>query len=198
MRPAFFLGAALVFFPALVYAYTRKSSGGGVLDGIQPGDALPPPFEAFDPSVLSEPTFLESIGVSDMHNTRGERNNNPGNIRISAANWKGKVAGSDAAFETFANPQDGIRAMSKLLRTYQTKYNLRTVRQLVTRWAPAAENNTESYIRSVAGAMGVGPDDAVSLADDAVLSAMVSAIITHENGRNIYASADIAAGVEAA
>lgn len=196
MRPALFLGAALIFFPALAYAFTRKS--GGVLEGLQPGDALPLPVELDAPAVLDEPTFLESIGVTDMKNTRGERNNNPGNIRLSAANWQGKVAGEDAAFETFTDPQSGIRAMAKLLRTYQTKYNLRTVRQIITRWAPSSENNTESYIRSVASAMGVGPDDAVNLADDAVLSSMVAAIITHENGRNIYASADIAAGVGAA
>jgi len=196
MRPALFLGAALIFFPAVAYAFTRKS--GGVLEGLQPGDALPPPIELDAPAVLSEPTFLETIGVSDMKNTRGERNNNPGNIRLSAANWQGKVAGEDAAFETFTDPQSGIRAMAKLLKTYQTKYNLRTVRQIIYRWAPASENNTESYVRSVAGAMGVGPDDVISLANDAVLTALVTAIITHENGRNIYASADISAGVAAA
>lgn len=198
MRAAIFLGAALIFFPALAFAYTRKSSGGGVLDGIQPGDKLPPPFEEFNPELLSEPTFLESVGVSEMKKTRGERNNNPGNIRISSANWQGKIKGGDSAFETFGDAQAGIRAMAKLLKTYQTKYNLRTVRQIINRWAPASENNTEAYIRSVAGALGVGPDEVISLANDAVLSGLVEAVIQHENGRNIYAGADISAGVASA
>lgn len=199
MRPVFFLGAALVFFPALAYAYTRRSTGqGGVLDGIQPGDTLPAPFEAFNPEILSEPSFLESIGVTEMKSTRGERNNNPGNIRISAAPWQGKIAGNDAAFETFADSQAGIRAMAKLLRTYQTKYNLQNVRQIINRWAPSSENNTEAYIKSVAAALNVSPDASINLQDDAVLGILVAAIITHENGRNIYASADILSGVAAA
>lgn len=129
---------------------------------------------------------------------RGERNNNPGNIRISSTAWQGKVIGKDTAFETFATAADGIRAMAKLLRNYQVIYGLNTVRRIIGRWAPSSENNTSAYVAAVAAALGVGPDQAIDLANDAVLAALVRAVIQHENGRVIYASGDIAAAVAAA
>src|SRR3569623_1819955 len=83
--------------------------------------------------------------------TRGRRNNIPGIIRKTATDWRGEVVGSDSAFETFATPEAGIRALAVLLRNYQRKYGLRTVRAIITRYAPPSENNTESYVSAVAG-----------------------------------------------
>src|SRR3569832_207317 len=90
-------------------------------------------------------------GVVVYNATRGLRNNNPGNIRKTATDWRGEVVGSDSAFETFATPEAGIRALAVLLRNYQRKYGLRTVRAIITRYAPPSENNTESYVSAVAG-----------------------------------------------
>ena len=45
-----------------------------------------------------------------------------------------------------------------LCRTYYGKYKLRTIRDIVTRWAPPKENNTEAYIRHVSDYTGIGPD----------------------------------------
>src|SRR3569833_3001877 len=89
-------------------------------------------------------------GVVVYNATRGLRNNNPGNIRKTATDWRGEVVGSDSAFETFATPEAGIRALAVLLRNYQRKYGLRTVRAIITRYAPPSENNTESYVSAVA------------------------------------------------
>lgn len=183
---------AAALIAAAAYAFTRQADA-AVPDMI---DAAPLPQDL--PQQLDAPGFLESIGIYSMANTRGERNNNPGNIRISPVNWQGKVVGGDAAFETFATPQAGIRALALNLRNYQRNYGLNTVRQIVTRYAPASENNTAAYIAAVAAQMGVGPDDALNLEDDAMLERLVAAIITHENGRNIYAQADIANAVRLA
>src|SRR3569832_2780970 len=97
-------------------------------------------------------------GVVVYNATRGLRNNNPGNIRKTATDWRGEVVGSDSAFETFATPEAGIRALAVLLRNYQRKYGLRTVRAIITRYAPPSENNTESYVSAVAGRQEVGAD----------------------------------------
>lgn len=144
-------------------------------------------------------TWLDALTdwIPDMSigTPRGERNNNPGNIRLGSVRWQGQVDGTDPAFVTFATPQDGIRALAKLLRNYQTIHGLRTVRAIINRYAPASENNTSAYVGAVASAMGVSPDAPIDLNNDATLSQLVAAIIAHENGRNVYAADTIAAGV---
>src|SRR3569833_2152349 len=121
-------------------------------------------------------------GVVVYNATRGLRNNNPGNIRKTATDWRGEVVGSDSAFETFATPEAGIRALAVLLRNYQRKYGLRTVRAIITRYAPPSENNTESYVSAVARRLNVGADQAINLEDAVTLSALVQAVIKHEYG----------------
>jgi hypothetical protein len=130
--------------------------------------------------------------------TRGECNNNPGNIRKSDAAWHGAVVGSDPAFVTFDTPENGIRAMAKLLLTYQRRHGLDTIAELIERWAPAAENDSFAYIDDVATRLGIDPDEKIDLGDPAVLAALCGAIIRHENGRQPYPAAVLAAGISAA
>lgn len=80
---------------------------------------------------------------------RGIRNNNPLNIRISNNRWLGKVAGVDKQFETFSSPEFGIRAAFCIVRTYITRYNVRSVHDLIARYAPASENDVEAYTNQV-------------------------------------------------
>jgi hypothetical protein len=130
--------------------------------------------------------------------TRGIVNNNPGNIRKSATAWHGAVAGNDPAFVTFDTPENGIRAMAKVLLTYQRQHGLDTVAELLERWAPAVENDSFAYIDDVATRLGIDPDERIDLGDPAMLAALCGAIIRHENGRQPYAGAVLAAGVGAA
>jgi hypothetical protein len=130
--------------------------------------------------------------------TRGIVNNNPGNIRKSNAGWHGAIAGSDPAFVTFDTPEDGIRAMAKVLLTYQRQHGLDTIAELIERWAPAAENDSFAYIDDVATRLGIDPDERIDLANPAILAALCGAIIRHENGRQPYPAAILAAGVGAA
>lgn len=85
------------------------------------------------------------------------RNYNPLNIRATDTDWLGKT-GSNKGFEVFSNPEYGYRAAAKNLYTSNTKYNNRSVRDLITRWAPPNENNTEKYIDVVSTDLGVDPD----------------------------------------
>jgi hypothetical protein len=130
--------------------------------------------------------------------TRGERNNNPGNIRLSASAWRGKVQSRDPEFETFDAPSNGIRALAKLLLAYQCRHGCRTVRQIIERWAPPSENATAAYVVDVARALGVAPDAALDCAEPAVLVALARAVIRHENGRCVYDAATLQAGCRAA
>ena len=115
---------------------------------------------------------------------RGIRNFNPGNIRhVKGTRWQGMSANqNDTAFVQFTGPQWGIRAIARTLITYQDKHDLRTIRQIIGRWAPPNENNTESYIRQVATRLGVSPDARIDVYDYHTMRGLAEAIIRHENG----------------
>ena len=95
-----------------------------------------------------------------MNEPRGIRNNNPLNIRKSGDKWQGlKTLQEDKEFFQFETIEWGWRAAFVILcKTYYGKYKLRTIRDIVTRWAPPKENNTEAYIRHVSDYTGIGPD----------------------------------------
>lgn len=135
-----------------------------------------------------------------MATPRGIRNSNPGNIRISGTPWCGKIAGNDPSFETFDTAENGIRAMVKVLFTYFYKHKLNTIHGIISRWAPASENNTAAYVRAVAKHVGVMPDghDPISLDNVNTLLKLVEAIIQHENGQQPYSEAQILEGVRLA
>ncbi len=96
---------------------------------------------------------------------RGIRNNNPLNIRRSKDKWKGmRAVQSDAQFCQFESLEWGWRAALWLLtRTYYHKYRLFTIRAIVTKWAPAIENNTQAYIANVSRLTGIGPDEPIGI-----------------------------------
>lgn len=132
--------------------------------------------------------------------TRGERNNNPGNIRPAGYTWQGQTgidSGSMGSYVIFSSPVWGIRAIAKDLLT---KYGrgLDTVRKIITAYAPPSENPTESYIQAVTRELGVLSITPLNLRDISTLTKFVYAIIKHENGRVIYTPAQIAEGVSMA
>lgn len=121
---------------------------------------------------------------------RGLRNNNPGNIDYNPINkWQGAVPYDPAIekrFCRFESPEYGIRAIMLLLGTYQQKYGLKNISDLISRWAPNNENNTNSYIKSVSNSMNLSPKTVVNIKDKATLISLVKAIILYENGQQPY------------
>ena len=114
---------------------------------------------------------------------RGFRNNNWLNIRISDNNWQGKRAdNTDGEFEQFETPELGIRAATRNIRTYGQR-GLQTVKDIISKWAPASENNTASYIQNVASRMGVDPNQTLDLNDTDTMVKLISAMTISENGR---------------
>ena len=93
--------------------------------------------------------------------TRGLRNNNPLNIRrVAGQHWKGEIlpleGAGGSAFVQFSSLDWGIRAAFVLLSTYSTKYHANCIRDIISRWAPPTENDTERYIRNVCFWTGYG------------------------------------------
>lgn len=116
---------------------------------------------------------------------RGERNNNPGNL-----NFVGQAGASlerpGGRFARFETAFDGLRALSRQLMLYAGR-GINTVDKIISTWAPASDNNnTAAYIQAVSQRLGVNPQAALNLNDPQTMSAMMSSIIHHENGRNIY------------
>lgn len=80
---------------------------------------------------------------------RGIRNNNPGNIR-RGGHWMGlSETQTDPDFCQFTSNMWGMRAMIIIIRTYVCRYNLRYVKDIISRWAPTNENNTAAYVKFV-------------------------------------------------
>ena len=117
---------------------------------------------------------------------RGIRNKNPGNIRWNSLNnWVGQVGRDDAGYAVFSDAKWGIRAMGKVLESYHRNGTL-SIRQIITRWAPAADrNDTEAYIRHVTKALKK-PEHFIPVKQEGDYLALVKVIIQHENGTNPY------------
>ncbi len=116
---------------------------------------------------------------------RGERNNNPGNL-----NFAGQAGASlerpGGRFARFETAFDGLRALARQLMLYAGR-GINSVEKIISTWAPVSDNNnTTAYIRAVSQRLGVDPRAALNMSDPQTMSALMSSIIQHENGRNIY------------
>lgn len=125
---------------------------------------------------------------------RGLRNNNPGNIRNSSTVWQGEVTPStDRSFKQFRSMAYGYRAMMKLLQNYSRLNGCHTLRTMISRWAPPSENDTRSYISTVAKLTGIDPDDRVDVDDRNTLCSLAAGMSQVENGVRAV-RADVEAG----
>lgn len=126
---------------------------------------------------------------------RGLRNRNPGNIRYNPANdWRGQVGRDPEGFVIFDTPENGIRAMGKTLDSY-SRQGVKTLVEIISRWAPGTENDTGSYIQDVATEAGWDPGYEPVRSDFPVL---VAAMIKHENGFNPFNNEFISDSLEVA
>lgn len=126
---------------------------------------------------------------------RGLRNNNPGNIRRNSDVFQGEIASTDKAFKQFKTIAYGYRAIFCILRTYYRNYHLKTIRQLIGRWAPSSENDTESYVSQVSDYSGIPADDPITITDREQMIRIVAAMSRVENGCEVVMS-DVIAGWE--
>lgn len=127
-------------------------------------------------------SYLNQSGIP-----RGQRNNNPGNLKISSNAWQGKIPKSqntDGTFEQFTLYIYGVRAMTILIRNYMTRYGLNTIEGIVKRYAPATENHTDKYIAFIATKMKVSKDTQLNT-DKTTLRQLVRWMAVMENGKDI-------------
>jgi hypothetical protein len=106
--------------------------------------------------------------------------NNPGNLRNP----------SGVGFQRFGSQEEGLRAMARQLRRYQTRDHLSTIADIVTKYAPPSENDTAAYIGDVAKRTGFAPNQPLDLGNVDTLARLMSAMVRHEDHKkNIPPSA---------
>jgi len=118
---------------------------------------------------------------------KGIRNNNPGNLEYAGQPYALPKTGR---FAQFATQGQGLYNLGRQVELYYSR-GKDTVREIVSTYAPANDNNTEAYIASVSKQMGISPDDKLDLTKRDVLARLMSAIIMQENGSNPYTQAQI-------
>lgn len=125
---------------------------------------------------------------------RGIRNNNPGNIR-KGIKWLGRVEpGKDASFIEFKTMPYGIRALYiDLINKH--KGGLKTVRDIIYRYAPSSENLTDAYVAFVAKEVGI-PANAIFEPKTSTFKKFAAAVARYENGKdaNLITTADWSSG----
>jgi hypothetical protein len=114
-------------------------------------------------------------GISRGGGSRGERNNNPGNIEDRGQfRDNPDYLGSDGRFARFRTPEAGNAAQAQQLERYMdgktTGQPLTTVQDIVGTWSPQADptnqaGSTGNYVNYVASRLGVRPGDSLSKAD---------------------------------
>lgn len=115
--------------------------------------------------------------------SRGLRNRNPGNIRLSTTKFKGEVEQStDSEFKQFRGDAWGYRAMFVILNTYNVKYGLNTIRQMISRWAPPIENHTSIYVDAVSRRAQLDADTPIDTCQRVAMVPLVAAMSFVENG----------------
>jgi hypothetical protein len=120
--------------------------------------------------------------------TRGLRNNNPGNIKITnpPTPWQGAAINqTDGVFVQFVNAESGIRAIARILTNYYSE-GYQTVQDMISRWSATDQS---AYVANVANALNVDPAAVLDLGQS--LPGMIAAIIQQENGINPYSDATI-------
>jgi hypothetical protein len=175
--------------PALQSAYEQQNAqkAGMALLGSLPGgnqsQQQPSSFGAIGPGASYAKPVSNIVPGPDMQLPRGIRNNNPLNIEAGPfTQGLPGFAGSDGRFAKFQMPEQGVGAANSLLDVYQNQHGLNTVAGIIGRWAPAGENDTRGYVASVAGRLGVDPNQPLTPEQRIPL---IQAMGQFENGRPI-------------
>jgi hypothetical protein len=139
--------------------------------------------------------FIGGLLLISRKITRGYRNNNPGNIRKSSSAWSGKV-GDDGTFEMFSEMWYGVRAIAKILLTYQTTYGVDTLYDVGARYAPGSDNGGADYGAGLASTLGIDENDTIDISTN--LQNIIHAIIINENSMDLITSDEYAEAIQSA
>lgn len=131
---------------------------------------------------------VQSVGAGDgstapsgSPSTLATRNNNPLNIRFSSGNqWAGKGGDNGSGFEQFDTAEHGFRAGLKLMRNHINNGS-DTLSSLISKWAPAGDNNDPvQYAQSVSQQTGIPLDAKLNPNDPQQMTSVAKAMARQE------------------
>lgn len=135
------------------------------------------------PNIVKFKQWINNLLPEKYRIPQGILNNNPGNLEFrgqSGAIQMGRFAG-------FSSEGEGLFQLGRQLELFYSR-GLNTVQSIVSKYAPAGENNLAAYIADVTKRTGFGANQALNLNDPAVLANLMNAVIFHEQGYNPYRS----------
>lgn len=115
------------------------------------------------------------------------RNHNPGNLR---------VPGSSTEFQKFGSDDDGIRGLARQLALYENRDGLKTIRGIISKYAPGNENNTAAYIQNVSKRTGFGADQQLDPTNTEQLIKLILAITKQENSGSAFTEGGVRVVIE--
>ncbi|MFV9038960.1 lytic transglycosylase [Serratia fonticola] len=133
-------------------------------------------------------------GETSANDPRGIRNNNPGNLNFVGQSGAQLEDHATPRFAKFKTAFDGFAALGKQIKAYYTGTSkaagyqkLQSVEDIISRFAPPSENNTQAYINKLSKTLGVGRGETLNIHDPQVLATLMNGITQIENGKNPYA-----------
>jgi hypothetical protein len=109
------------------------------------------------------------------------RNNNPGNVLKSGFAIRHGAIGFAHGKAIFPDDKTGRAAFIALLK--KPKYQVGSLRDAITTYAPPEENNTAAYIKDVSTRTGIDPDTPMKSLTPSQKESLYNAIVIHERTR---------------
>lgn len=128
--------------------------------------------------------------------SRAERNNNPGNLEFRGQAGATPEEGS-GRFAKFGTAAEGVSALARQLQRYSSR-GLDTLDEIITKYAPAGENDTQAYIDTLSKRLGVSPKEKLDLSNPGTLSELIKGISRHESGSDFLTNQDVLSGINMA
>jgi len=130
------------------------------------------------------------------------KKNNPTAVEMTkkriADPWEGQSKNqnmdNDGRMVRFDAPENGYRAAARTLHTYRTVHNKTNLTDIIHRWAPPSENDTDGYIATIRRLTNFDKDEEIDSADK--LFKLLKAMTIEENmGWFPYEEEDIWEGI---
>ncbi|MCW6615851.1 hypothetical protein [Yersinia ruckeri] len=164
-----------------------------MLGGTIGEDGIAVPAGGNMPITPTENIFGEGLNIGGKNaQNRNFRNNNFGNLAYvgqKGARLEDANAAGEQRFAKFDTPEEGMRALASQITAYSNGTSkaanyqkLDTVESIISKYAPASENNTKAYIANLSKSLGVNSSDHLDLTNPQIMSKMIRGISTIEGG----------------
>lgn len=138
--------------------------------------------ERLDAVQVERHEVVISVVGDNGTSTLAQQNRNAGNVKSLGGGqlWEGQIGTDRFGHAIFKDVAYSVRATALIIKAYERKHGIKTVRGLVTRFA---EGNREQYIGHLCRVLGVKPDEEFSLTSR--LPDLLKGIAKFETGMNL-------------